>query len=192
MNESLSTRWYAPLVAIGVAALVLVIVALAIVEVLVAAAPPTTSPSGWNAPIERAGDALREGDVAQALAWWQEARREALRSGTWEAMIEVGDASRRLAAGGGFRREGDASAREAYMTALLRARRDHSVDGVLRTAVAFGELGDRAVVAHALRIAEREAGQDPRAREQVRAVAHRWMSPPLEAGTPISPGGPQP
>ena len=156
-----------------------------------AAAPPTTSASGWNAPIERAGDALREGDVAQALAWWQEARREALRSGTWEAMIEVGDASRRLAAGGGFRRQGDASAREAYMTALLRARRDHSVDGVLRAAIAFGELGDREVAAHAVRIAEREAGQDPRAREQVRAVAARFMSAPLEAGTPLSPGGPQ-
>jgi hypothetical protein len=168
------------------------IIALAIVEVLVAAAPPASGPGGWNALLERAGDARRAGDVAQTLTWWQEARREALRSGTWEAMIDVGDASRRLAAGGGFRREGDARAREAYMTALLRARRDHSVDGVLRAAVAFGELGDRAVVAQALRIAEREAGQDPRAREQVRAVADRWMSPPLEAGTPISPGGPQP
>lgn len=192
MNESLSSRWYAPLVAIGVAALVLVIIALAIVEVLVAAAPPAGGPGGWNAPLDRAGDARRAGDVAQARAWWQEARREALRSGTWEAMIDVGDASRRLAANGGFPREGDARAREAYMTALLRARRDHSVDGVLRAAVAFGELGDRAVVAQALRIAEREAGQDPRARAQVRAVADRWMSPLLEAGTPISPGGPQP
>ena len=192
MRESLSSRWYAPLVAIGVAALVLMIIALAVVEVLVAAAPPTGGASGWNAPLERAGDALRAGDVAQALAWWQEARGEALRSGTWEAMIEVGDAARRLAAGGGLRREGDARAREAYMTALLRARRDHSVDGVLRAAVAFGELGDRAVVAHALRIAQREAGQDPRAREQVRAVADRWMSPTLEAGTPTSPGGAQP
>jgi hypothetical protein len=192
MTDSWSSRWYAPLVALGVAALVLVIVALAIVEVLVAAAPPLPGPSGWNAPLERAGDALRDGDVAQALAWWQEARREALRSGTWEGMIEVGDASRRLAAGDSFRREGDARARQAYMTALLRARREHSVDGVLRAAVAFGELGDRDVVAHALRIAEHQAAQDPRAREQVRAVANRWMSPSLEAGHPMSPGGVQP
>ena len=187
-----SSRWYAPLVAIGVAALVLVIVALAIVEVLVAAAPPLPAPSGWNAPLERADDALRDGDVAQALAWWQEARREALRSGTWEGMIEIGDASRRLAAGDRVRREGDARARQAYMTALVRARRDHSVDGVLRAAVAFGELGDREVVAHALRIAEHQAAQDPRAREQVRAVAHRWMRPSFEAGYPMSPGGVQP
>jgi len=191
MSESLSNRWYTPFVVIGVAALALVIIALAIVEVLVAAAPPASGPSGWNAPIDRAGEALRDGDVAQALAWWHEARREALRSGTWEAMVDDGDASRRLAAGGGFRREGDARAREAYMTALLRARRDHSVDGVLRAAIAFGELGDREVAANAVRLAEREAGQDPRAREQVRAVAARFMSAPLEAGTPISPGGSQ-
>jgi hypothetical protein len=103
-------------------------------------------------------------------------------------VAEVPEVAAQRVQRGALRREGAARAREAYMTALLRARRDHSVDGVLRAAVAFGELGDRAVVAQALRI----AGQDPRAREQVRAVADRWMSPPLEAGTPISPGGPQP
>src|SRR4029078_13090193 len=92
----------------------------ALVQVLGAPAPPASGPSGWNAPIDRAGEALRDGDVAQALAWWHEARREALRSGTWEAMVDVGDASRRLAAGGGFRREGDARAREAYMNAPPR------------------------------------------------------------------------
>lgn len=187
-----SSRWYAPLVVVAVAALVLVIVALAIVEVLVAAAPQLPSPGGWHAPLDRAQEALREGDAAQALSWWQEARREAVRSGTWEGMIEVGDGSRRLATSDASRRDADARAREAYMTALLRARRDHSVDGVLRAAVAFGELGDRAVVAHALHIAEREAAHDPQAREQVRAAAARWTSPSLEAGHPLTPGGPQP
>ena len=192
MAESWSSRWYTPLVVIGVAALGLVIVALAIVEVLVASAPPAPGPSGWNTPLERSGEALRDGDVAQALMWWQEAQQEALRSGRWEGMIAVGDASRRLAILGGSRREGEARARQAYLTALLRARRDHSVDGVLRAAVGFGELGDREVVAHALRIAERQAAHDPRAREHVRAVAERWMSPSLEAATPTTPGGPQP
>lgn len=192
MTESWSSRWYAPLVALGVAVLVLLIVALAIVEVLVAAAPAVPEPTGWSAPLERADEALREGDVARAQAWWREARMEALRSGGWEGMIEVGDASRRLGARAGRRRDGEALARDAYMTALLRARREHSVDGVLRAAVAFGELGDRDVVAHAVRIAERQAAQDPRAREHVRAVADRWMTPSLEAGHPTTPGGPQP
>ena len=184
--------WYTPLVVIGVAALVLVVVALAIVEVLVAAAPPTISPSSWSIPLERSEEALRDGDVSHALAWWQEARQEALRSNRWEGLIEVGDASRRLGIRGGFRRDGEAQARQAYMTALQRARRDHSVDGVLRAAGAFGELGDRDVVAHALRIAERQAAQNPRAREQVRAVSDRWMSPSLEAGPQTIPGGAQP
>jgi len=190
MKESWSSRWYAPLVAIGVGVLVLLIIALAIVEVLVASAPPAPSPAGWNAALERAHEAARDGDTAQALSWWQEARREALRSGTWEAMIDVGDASRRLATDAAARRDAQTRAREAYMTALLRARRDHSVDGVLRAAAAFGELGDRAVVAHAFRIAEREAARDPQAREQVRAA--RWKSRSLEAGHPNHSGGAQP
>ena len=192
MAEEWSGRWYTPLIVIGVAALVLVVVALAIVEVLVAAAPPASSPSSWSIPLERSEEALRDGDVSQAISWWQEARQEALRSNRWEGLIEVGDASRRLGILGGFRRDGEAQARQAYMTALLRARRDHSVDGVLRAAGAFGELGDRDVVAHALRIAERQAAQDPRAREHVRAVADRWMSPSLEAGPQTIPGGAQP
>lgn len=185
------TKWYTPLVATGVAALVLVMVALAVVEVLVAATPLEHGPTGWNTPLQRADAALREGDVAEAVAWWHEARREALRSGTWEGMIDVGDASRKLGTPAGLRHEADASARRAYMTALLRARRQHALDGVLRAAVGFGELGDREVVAHAVRIAEHQAAQDPHAREQVRAIANRWMSPSLEAGHP-SPEGAQP
>jgi hypothetical protein len=192
MKEWLSTRWYTPLVALGVAVLVLLIIALAIVEVLVAAAPPVSLPSGWSIPLERSDDAIREGDVAQALAWWREARMEALRSGRWEGMIDVGDASRRLAARAGLLPDGEALARDAYMTALLRARAEHSVAGVLRAAVAFGELGDHEIVAHAVRIAERQAARDPRALEHVRAVADRWMTPTFEADHPTTSGGQQP
>ena len=192
LTETWASRWYTPLVILGVAVLVLLIIALAIVEVLVAATPAVPGPTGWSTPLERADEALRDGDVAQALAWWREARAQALRSGQWEGLIEVGDASRRLGARGGFRHDGEASARDAYMAALLRARRQHSVDGVLRAAVAFGELGDREVAAHAVRIAEHQAGHDPRAREHVRAVADRWMTSPLETGHPTNPGGLQP
>ena len=116
-----------------------------------------------------------------------------LRSQQWEGLVEVGDASRRLGARAGFRRDGDAQARDAYMTALARARRQHSLDGVLRVAAAFGELGEREVVVHAVRIAEHQAADDPRARERVRAVADRLMTHPLEVGTPATiPGGVEP
>src|SRR5713226_2690433 len=89
MTESWSTRWYTPLVAIGVALLVLLVLALAIVEVLVANAPEIAGAAAWTTPLERADAALSDGDVAQALAWWREARVAALRSGQWEGMIEV-------------------------------------------------------------------------------------------------------
>ena len=87
MTESWSTRWYTPLVVLGVAALVLMVLALAIVEVLVAAAPPVVGPASWTTPLERADEALRDGDVRQALAWWREARSVALRSHQWEGLV---------------------------------------------------------------------------------------------------------
>jgi hypothetical protein len=188
VTETWSTRWYTPLVALGVALLVLLVIALAVVEVLVANAPEPVGPGAWTKPLDRAETALADGDVAQALAWWREARVVALRSGQWDGLIEVGDASRRLGARGGFRRDADALAREAYRAALLRARGQHSLDGVLSAADAFGRLGDREVVSQALRIAATQAGRDPRAQQQVRMVAERWMSSPLETGHPI-PGG---
>jgi hypothetical protein len=190
MAESWWTRWYTPLVAIGVALLIVLVLALAIVEVLVANAPEVGGAATWTTPLVRADEALNEGDVGQALAWWREARVAALRSGQWEGMIEVGDASRRLGARGGFRRDADVLARDAYRTALLRARGVRSVDGVLRAAVAFGELGDHEVVAQAVRIAEHQAGHDPRAQQQVRAVADRLMTHSLEAEHPTSGGQP--
>ena len=39
------------------------------------------------------------------------------------------------------------------LMALFRARRDESVQGVLRTAAAFNALGNRDVAAHAMQIA---------------------------------------
>jgi hypothetical protein len=128
--------------------------------------------------------ALGAGDGAAALSWWREAHAAALRSGQWEGMIEVGDTARRLAAGG-------PRARQAYLTALLRARPQRSLDGVLRAATAFGELGDSDVLAQALRMAEREAGLEPRAHARVRAVADRWLPMPLQSNHRDSrhPGG---
>ena len=190
MAESWVTRWYTPLVAIGVALLIVLVLALAMVEFLVANAPEVTGPAAWTKPLARVDEALTDGDVAQALAWWREARVAALRSGQWEAMIEVGDASRRLGGRSGFRHDGDALARHAYLTALARARGLHSVDGVLRAAIAFDELGDRDRVAHAMHIAERQAGRDLRAREHVRAVADRWMTQSVRGQHPTSGGQP--
>jgi hypothetical protein len=170
-------RWYMPILLSGAALLGLLVLALVTVEVLVAASPGATASRSWTPPLTRADEALRDGDVAAALAWWREARLTAIRSGQWEGLIEIGDASRRLGEVGGFRQDAETQARDAYLGALLRAQRQRSLEGVLRAAVAFGELGDREVTVQAIRIAERQAGRDPKALDHVRAIADRWSIP---------------
>ena len=62
------------------------------------------------------------------------------------------------------------NAREAYLSALIRARRDRSVDGALRSAEAFRQLGDRAVVEQSLHIAGQLAAGDEQAQAKVRVA----------------------
>jgi|SRR5688572_5451101 len=184
MPEWWSSRWYTPLVLLGVGLVSLLGVALAGVEVLTTAVPPSVTPRLWTSPLAQVERALAEGDHAAALSWWRDANAAALRSGQWEGMIEVGDSARRLEAGAVL-------ARQAYLTALFRARQQRSLDGLLRAAAAFGELGDHDVLDQALRIAEREAGLDPLANARVKNVADRWMRLPLttERRDPRHPGG---
>lgn len=179
-----STRWYTPLVAVGFGLAALLTIAVAGVEVLTAPAPPAVAPPAWPVTLARLDEALARGDRAEALSWWREAHAAALRSRQWEGMIEVGDAARRFDAGA-------PRARQAYLTAFARARQQRSLDGVLRVAVAFGELGDRDVLVQALRVARREAGLDPGASARVQAIAERWPSPPLipERAESRYPGG---
>ncbi len=194
MREWWSTRWYTPIIALAALLLVLLVAGLAVMEMLAAEGPSVVAPYAWTSPLNQAYAALERGDAVAAMSAWREAHAAALRSGRWEGMLAVGDASRRLAETGGDRRDGLAWARQAYVTALFRARREHSLDGLLRAAVAFGELGDRDVLAQALRIAEQQAGRDPLSRARVRTVADRWMSPPFEAEhrDPTLSGGHQP
>jgi hypothetical protein len=181
MREWLSTRWYAPILALGGLMLTLLVMGLAVFERLAAEVPSAVASRTWTTPLGQADAAMERGDAVAARSAWREAYAAAIRSGQWEGMIAVGDASRRLGESDGLRREGLARARQAYLTALFRARREHSLDGTLRAANAFGELGDRDVVALALRIAEQQAGSDPQARARVRNVADRWVGPALEA-----------
>lgn len=187
MQEPWSTRWYTPLVVLGAGLITLLGTALAGVEVLTAAVPRAVAPRAWTTPLGRVDTALDEGDSAAALSWWHEARAAAIRSGQWEGMIEVGDAARRFAGG-------RPRARQAFLTALFRARQQRSLDGVLRAATGFGELGDRDTLAQALRMAERAAGPDPRAQARVQVIARRWLHPPLTTDRHDSriPGGHQP
>jgi hypothetical protein len=62
------------------------------------------------------------------------------------------------------------------MSALCRARRDGSFDGVLRVAEAFAALGDHEVVDQCLRIAERLARDDRDLRGRVQAFRVQWTA----------------
>lgn len=111
-----------------------------------ASAPETES----LAAVDRA---LRSGNIGAALAAWHPAYTAALRDRRWDTLIDVADARLRIERAAGFQKAGESKARELYLMALFRARREGSVAGVLRAAIAFDQLGDREVAARALSIA---------------------------------------
>ena len=176
-----STRWYVPLAALGALLLALLVGGVAMMERVAAGVSGAVDPQPWTTSLDRSDSALDRGDIGTALVAWREANALAIRSRQWEGMVAVGDAARRLGAHGAPAGDSVAMARGAYLTALFRARREHSVDGALRVAVGFGELGDREIVERALRVAERDAAGDPVERARVRAVADRWTSPSRQA-----------
>jgi hypothetical protein len=120
--------------------------------------------------------ARSEFDTAESL--WREAYAAALKSRHWEGMVAVGDTYRALGARAGFRATSMAKSRQAYLTALFRARSGASLAGVLITADRFAELGDRDVVEQCIRVAGQVADQskDPYAAEHLRVFTERWAA----------------
>lgn len=128
----------------------------------------------WRLPLAAAETALAAGDTSAALAAWREARRRASQAGSWEGLLDVGAAYRRLGAAVGAARDADAAARELFLAAAFRARADGALEGVLGAADAFAALGDHEVFVGCLRMAETLAGTDRAARARIRATAARW------------------
>jgi hypothetical protein len=129
----------------------------------------------WSARIADMDQALRRGDLSATQAAWREAYVAAHVSHGWPAMIAVGDAAMR-ASGLVGAQISEAHARRAYLTALLRARRQRSLDGVLAAGDAFGRLGDQAVVKQALSVATdlAERSGDGAARRRVQLFQTQW------------------
>ena len=129
----------------------------------------------WIAPLRAVDEALDRHGVAAAERAWREAYGQAQASRRWEGWIAVGDASLRIGRVDGQRSVAESRARAAYLAALFRARQQQTVDGVLRTAHAFADLGDREVVAQCLVVARELAQQtgDTEAEARVRALAGR-------------------
>ena len=113
---------------------------------------PPTRPL-LTASMSEVDSALSRGDVSRAVVAWHSAYVAALSSRRWDRLIEVGDAWLRIERASDAPASGAAKARELYLSALVRARQQGSVEGVLRAAAAFDALGDREIAANAKRMA---------------------------------------
>ena len=97
----------------------------------------------WAARIAEMDRGLARGEMTAATVAWREAYVAAHVSRGWPGMLAVGDAALRAGRAAGTPEVFEPRARRAYLTALLRARRQASPNGVLAVAEAFGRLGDR-------------------------------------------------
>jgi len=131
----------------------------------------------WKAHLAIVDRELASGHIDAAVRAWHDAYGAAMHSRSWESMIAVGDAFVKIGRAAGTPSGAHMNAREAYLAALIRARRDHSVDGALRSAQAFAALGDRAIVEQSLYIADQLAAGDQETRERVREARLRWAGP---------------
>lgn len=128
-------------------------------------------PAPWAESLTPVEKALKARDVSAAMKAWHPVYAAALRDDGWEGLIAVGDAHVRIARAAGAARTAQGPARQIYLTALVRAQRDGSVEGAVRAATAFAALGDREIAAEAVRIAA--------ALEARRAVVHAIEAPSL-------------
>lgn len=150
------------------------------------ASPDRSDGAPWIAHIEAMDAALARGDVSAAVRARHGAYLAALGSRRWEGMADVGDASLRLAELPEVRGAMVPEARRAYLSALLRARQQRSLDGVLHAAEAFAALGDRDAARQALVMASAmKAGyRQAELAERMRALRER-----LEGRVPAASGG---
>ena len=161
----------------------LMVVAVMAMDLFADHALGTDAQLAWRAQLKKVDAALANNNVSAAELAWRETYAAALKSRHWEGMVAVGDAYRQVGDAGGFHHAARAEARQSYLTALFRARGEGSVDGVLRVAERFAELGDRDVVEQCIRVAWTVAAQakDPLAQQSVRAFTERWEARTLEA-----------
>ena len=182
MSRVWSSRWSFQFI-VAVAAMVALMLLVAIVsEAIAGHAMAAESQIAWKAHLEKVDDAVSRNDLTQAVMLWREAYAAALRSRHWEGMVAVAEAYRRLGGLAGFARASEAKARQIYLAALFRARQEGSLDGVLRVAEAFADLGDREVVDRCIAIARTVAVQarDARGEQRVRVFTERWAAHKLE------------
>ena len=134
---------------------------------------PALTHAPWTPHLGTMDSAITTNNASAAVLAWRHAYAAALDQPGWRGLVEVAGAALRIGAIPGFRKAAESRARESYWTALFRARRQGSLNGVLDAAEAFGALGDRVMVEQCIRIAELLAllTGDADAADRVRALA---------------------
>jgi len=149
----------------------------------------TTTLTPWTAHLQAMDTAIAANNASAAVLSWRHAYAAALDQPGWRGLVDVAGAALRIGTIPGFKKAAESRARESYWTALFRARRQGSLNGVLDTAEAFGALGDRVMVEQCIRIAERLAvlTGDARAADRVRALAADLTQRYVEMDVPARP-----
>lgn len=118
------------------------------------------SEPAWAQRLALVDRALGARNLSRAIYEWQEAYGAAIGSRHWEALVAVGDAALRIEALAGRSAKLRADAREAYLSALFRARAQRAPDGVARVVAAFERLGDGEAVERGRQIAREIIGRE--------------------------------
>ena len=147
----------------------------------------------WELRLTSVDRAIQKNDIRLAHRLWSDAHGVALQSDRWEPMLAAGQAALHIGRAAGTTGRVEAEVRRCYLTALFRARDQHSIEGVLFVAEAFARLGDLEAARGAVRVADtlarlpREAGRPPR--EDGRAPRRRRHPRPCEPiGSPEGDG----
>jgi hypothetical protein len=130
----------------------------------------------WRTYLEVFEKERAQGHLGVAIRVVYDAYGAALESRSWESMIAVGDAFMAIGREPGNAAGARMNARQAYLTALIRARRGRSVEGALRSAEAFRGLHDGDVVDQCLHVAAVLAAGDEDAEQRVREARLRWAA----------------
>ena len=140
---------------------------------------PTGRPGNdglWRAYLDVFEKQREQGHLDVAIRVLYDAYGAALESRIWESMLAVGDAFMAAGRAPGNAAGAQMNARQSYVTALVRARRDRSVEGALRSAEAFRQLPDPDLVEQCLHIAGLLATGHEHAEQRVRDARERWAA----------------
>ena len=133
----------------------------------------------WRAYLDGFEKERAQGRREVAVRILYDAYGAALESRSWESMIAVGDAFMSVGRAPGNGAGARMNARQAYLSALIRARRSASVDGALRVAAEFEEIDDGDVVEQCLYVAALLAAGDAEAQRKVQDARERWAAQQL-------------